>query len=99
MTFIVNTKQSPHGLLVIVTDKELLDKKFKEGKLQLDLTVPFYQGEEMEESKVEKMLLGGYILHLTGKEIISLALKLELIQPDRVLVIQKIPHAQVMLEA
>ncbi len=99
MAFIVNTKQSPHGLLIIVTDKELLGKQFKEGKLQLNLSAPFYQGEEMETSEVEKMIFGGYILHLTGKEIISLALKWRLVEPDRVLVIQKIPHAQVILEA
>ena len=40
---IVNTKTTPEGLILIVTDSDIINQKFEEGKKQLDLTNKFYQ--------------------------------------------------------
>ena len=56
MVFIVSKKEGPNGLLLVVTDKEIIGKQFTEEKLQLDLSKEFYQGEEMEKEKISKKL-------------------------------------------
>ena len=38
MKFIVKIHQGPHGVVLVVSDQEILGKKFVEGKVQLDLT-------------------------------------------------------------
>ena len=46
MKFIVSQKNGPHGLLIVITDKDIIGKLFSEGKLQLDLTKEFFEGLE-----------------------------------------------------
>lgn len=98
MKFIVTEKKTPHGLLVIVTDQNILEKKFKQGKLQLDLKLPFYCGEERDEQETILLLTKARHLHLTGKEIVDLAIKEGYVNKQKVLVVQNIPHAEVIIE-
>ena len=97
MIFVVKTHQGPHGVILVVSDKEILGKKFEDGKLQLDLTKEFYQGEETAEEKVKNLARGAYILHLTGEKTINLFVDLGLVDSDKILIIDKIPHAEVYL--
>ena len=53
MEYIVSKKQSQFGLLVVVTDSDIVGKKFEEGRLQLDLTKKFYRGEEKNKEEVK----------------------------------------------
>ncbi|MFC1686826.1 DUF424 family protein [Nanoarchaeota archaeon] len=93
--FIVKIHQGPHGQILVVSDKEIIDKKFEEGKLQLDLTKDFYKGKEMTEEEVKEKVKEFYILHLTGEKTIQLFEKLELVENEKVLVIKGVPHAEV----
>lgn len=97
-TFIVSKKSSPNGLLLVVTDAELVGKKFEEGKRQLDLTLKFYLGEEKTSAEVKELMKCGYVLHLTGVRAVLLGVELELVDDSKVLVIKKVPHAEVVLE-
>ena len=54
MDFIVSRKESKHGSLVIVTDKDILGKVFEEKKRQLDLTKKFYQGDLKSKEETKK---------------------------------------------
>jgi hypothetical protein len=92
---IVNTKNTPEGLILIVTDSDLVDKKFEEGNKQLDLTKKFYLGEEKNIEEIKEMLNDVHILHLTGKEAVALGKELELV--ERIITIDGIPHAEVLL--
>ena len=42
--------------VVAICDKELIGKKFYEGKFQLDVKENFYKGEEMDEEKTIQIL-------------------------------------------
>lgn len=95
MKFIVKTHQGPHGEVLVVTDKEILGKTFSEDKLQLDLTKDFYQGEELEAEQVKEKSKSAYILHLTGEN--SINLFSDLIDKERILIVENIPHAEVYL--
>lgn len=98
MKFVVATHEGPHGLLIVVTDAELMGTKCSEGKLQLDLTGEFYQGEAKGREETEQMMKSARILHLTGEDAINLGLKLGFILEKRILRIQGVPHAEAVLE-
>ena len=92
---IVNTKSTPEGLIVIITDSDLVGKKFEEGNKQLDLTKKFYQGEEKSVEEIKELINDAYVLHLTGKEAVALGKELGLV--EKVITIDNIPHAEVVM--
>ncbi len=94
MIFVVAQKQGPHGLLLVVTDKDILGKVFTEGKKQLDLTKRFYEGEEMDKEEVKKLLEQARDVHLTGKQAVALAVELDLIEARMILWVEGVPHAE-----
>lgn len=98
MTFIVSEKVQQNALLLVVTDKDLLGKRFEQGRLQLDLTKEFYQGEEKSREEVKGLFLKAKHLHLTGKEAVALGVELKFVDQDKVLYIDSVPHAEVVME-
>jgi hypothetical protein len=92
---IVNTKTTPEGLILIVTDSNIINQKFEEGKKQLDLTSKFYQGEEKSKEEIKELINDAHILHLTGKEAVALGKELNLV--ENIITIKDIPHAEVLL--
>ncbi len=97
MKFIVAAKKSEHGILLVITDKEIIGKKFEQGKLQLDLASVFYKGEEKDEQEVKIMIPTARHLHLTGKNAVRLAENLWLIKKEKILIVKDIPHAEVFM--
>lgn len=97
MSFIVAEKEGPHGLLLVVTDKDILGKKFEEGKRQLDLSKDFYRGGEKKKEEVKKMISTARHLHLTGKESVALGVEMNLVNAWKILWIKGVPHAQVVM--
>ncbi len=97
MTLIVSEKNGSHGLLMIVTDKDILGKVFEEGKLQLDLRKEFYQGEERTLGQIKILCSAARDLHLTGKEAVAIGVELGLVEAKRILWVKGVPHAEVAL--
>ncbi|HLD72798.1 MAG TPA: DUF424 family protein [Candidatus Nanoarchaeia archaeon] len=94
---IINRKETSSGILLIVTDSELIGKKFEEGKKQLDLTAKFYQGQEKKESEIQEMFKSSYLLHLTGEKAVSLGIKSGLVDKDKILTIKGVKHAEAVV--
>src|SRR3989338_5950760 len=99
MALIVKEYHSQHGYIYVITDKDILGKKFEERKLQLDLTKKFYSGEEVSKEELKKKIKQARHLHLTGKEAVAVGIEMDLVDPEKILYIQKIPHAEVMIDA
>jgi hypothetical protein len=97
-SYTVSHKKGPHGLIIIVTDTDILGKYFHENNLQLDLRSVFYKGEEMDEEKTKVLIRAGYIVHFTGTKSVDLGVRLNLIDKKNILIIQNIPHAEVITE-
>ncbi len=97
MEFVVAERPGPHGLLLVITDKDILGKLFEEGRIQLDLRKEFYQGDVREKEEVKKRMLQSRHLHLTGKGAVALGIELDLIRKGRILWVQGTPHAQVVM--
>ncbi|MDP3640322.1 MAG: DUF424 family protein [Nanoarchaeota archaeon] len=98
MTFIVAKKETPRGLLLVVTDKAVFGKVFTDGNVQLDLANSFYKGEEMEKADVERLIPEARYVHLTGKEAVQLGVELGLVDERSILIVQKVPHAERVVE-
>ena len=98
MEFVVAKKQSQFGLLIVVTDADIIGKKFEEERLQLDLTKKFYQGEPKNKEEVKEIMMKARHLHLTGKGAVAIGVEMELVNPKKIIFIDKVPHAEIMNE-
>jgi len=99
MNLIVTEKAGPHGQLIIVTDEDILGKVFSEGRLQLDLSKDFYQGEKMTEEAIKELFHRARHIHLTGKDAVDLGVRLGLVEEKKILFVEGIPHAEVLIES
>ena len=82
-------------VLVIVCDSELLGKKFKQGKLRLEVKESFYRGTEANVKECIAALRKATIANLVGS-IVGHAVKAGIIERENVLRIQNVPHAQLV---
>lgn len=98
MKFIVSRKNNENGMLLVVTDADILGKKFEENKVQLDLTKKFYQGQEKNEAEVQEAIKEARHLHLTGIAAVTIGINLGLINKENVIYVKKIPHAEVCID-
>ena len=98
MEFVVSRKESMHGLLIVVTDQNILGKIFEEEKKQLDLTKKFYQGDLKNEQEVRKIIITARHAHLTGKGAVAIGVEMELVDPEKISYVQDVPHAEVVIE-
>jgi uncharacterized protein len=98
--FFINVIYS-HRDIVAICDSELIDKKFEEGKFQLDVKETFYGKEKVSEDKaikiMKKMQKEDATFNIVGKNSVNLALKNKIIEEDNIGKIQGIPFALVLL--
>jgi hypothetical protein len=83
-------------LVIGACDEHLLGKKFRDGKLQIDVARHFYDGERVDVKTLKKFLLDATIANLVGKQTVKCALDLGLVDPAYVLKIKGVPHAQIV---
>ena len=86
--------------VVVICDKELLGKKFEEGKLQLDIKENFYKGEEANEESIieimKKMSAEDATFNIVGEKSINAALKAGIISIKEIGKIKGVPFAMVL---
>ena len=97
MNFIISKKFAPEGLILVITDKDIVGKLFEEGNKQLDLTKNFYLGDERDAEAVKSLIPEAHILHLTGEKAVALGIELDYVDKDKVVWISGIPHAEALL--
>jgi hypothetical protein len=83
-------------VVVAVCDGDILGKKFKDGKLVLKLDENFYKGDEVCENEVKEALMCATIANVAGKRSVACAVECGCIDPDNVIFIDGIPHAQMV---
>jgi len=81
-------------VLLAACDEELLGRTFREGEIKLEVKERFYKGELVEEGQLGKLLEEATIANLTGERCVSKAIELGYVDPERVLRVQGVPHAQ-----
>ncbi len=92
---LLRTVQTPRENLVVICDKELLGKKFKDGKLQIEVKESFYRGSEASVEKCIEALRCATVANLLGS-IVECAVEAGLIDRCNVLKIKGVQHAQLV---
>ena len=85
-----------NDLLIGACDEDLIGKKFEDGKLQLNVTREFYDGERITEEILKKYLEESTIANLVGEKTVNCAIKIGLIDPECIIRIKGVPHAQMV---
>ncbi len=88
--------KSGEDLLIGACDEELLGKIFKEGKFRLHVKKSFYKGILVDEEAFLAYLKEATIANLVGKRTVDCAIKKGFIDPNGVLFIKGVPHAQMI---
>jgi len=87
-------------IVVAICDKELVGKKFEEGKKQIDLTTTFFKGEEKTEQEVceiiEDMRREDATFNIVGKKACGIAIEAGLIDESCILHISGVPIGLVL---
>jgi hypothetical protein len=87
--------------VVSICDSDLVGKTFQEGDFQLDVKENFYNGEEVDEKKLFKIINNMSIedstFNIIGKESTQTALKAGIISKEGIKKIQDIPFSLVLL--
>jgi len=87
--------------VVAICDTELLGKKFEQGRLQLDLTGEFFNGEEKTEDEILEIVKNAdredATFNIIGSQSVQLALKAGIIDKKGIKKIQGIPTALTLL--
>jgi hypothetical protein len=82
-------------ILVATCDEEVLGKTLKHGNTVVEISRTFYEGECVSEEELQKALEEATIANLFGEKTIKCAIKCGLINPDSVIIIDNVPHAQI----
>ncbi|KUO41085.1 MAG: hypothetical protein APZ16_05750 [Candidatus Hadarchaeum yellowstonense] len=81
--------------LVIICDRELLGKKFKEGKFQIEVKESFYAGREASVDECLQALRNATIANMVGS-IVDHAIKEGIVDKCNVIKIKGVTHAQLV---
>lgn len=96
---IVKVHKHEGRTIVAVCDDELIGKKFEEGGKQLDLASAFYRGDQYTDKQlVGDMIRNADIVNLVGTMSVSLGLEEGIINKEKIIHINGIPHAQAVIE-
>lgn len=82
-------------IIVIICDRELLNKKLKSGDLKLEVKESFYSGKEVSVEECLNALRKATIGNLVGS-IVNEAIKAGIIDSASVISFQGVLHAQLV---
>jgi hypothetical protein len=88
--------ESGVSTLVAVCDSELIGTTAREAGLKLEISEEFYRGALADGSQVQRALCDATTANIVGKRSIEAAISCSAINPDSVIVIGGIPHAQMV---
>lgn len=92
----VRRHSAGNELLVAACDSALLGKRFEEGELCLELGAGFYEGERVDRKLFLEVLALATIANLAGEETVGAAIEAGVVDPECVIRIQGVPHAQLV---
>ena len=88
---------APDGSTVVaVCDRELLNRRLRHGEIEIHVNEHFYGNAIATEEAVSNAINNGDNINLIGERAVSVAVGLGLITRSGCLVIDGIPHAQIV---
>ena len=89
------TRSERYELVLAICDKELVGKTLRKDP-EFVVSKEFYYEKECVEEKAVKLMKTCTIANLVGKKIAKLALGKKFITKENVMLIEGIPHAQII---
>lgn len=87
--------------VISICDSNLVGEKFEQDNFQLDVKQNFFDGEEINEEKLIKMMqlmkIEDATFNIVGKNSVNTAIKAGIISKEETKTIQNIPFALVLL--
>jgi hypothetical protein len=96
MRFHVKVYRVQSEVLVAVCDEGVYGRSYREGELVLKAEKKFFGETTVDKEELLKMLRQATIVNFVGKEAVACGVRLGLIDPQRVLTVQGVPHAQMV---
>jgi len=90
----VKIHKSEKSKIIAVCDEDLIGKEFEEGNLYIKVSDNFFKGEKKNKEEVKKILKDANSANFIGKESVSIAVELWLVDEKNVIKIKGVPHAQ-----
>ena len=81
-------------VMLAAADSELLNKELREGKLHLNVKSEFYGEMKVSEETFISSLGICTIANLVGERVINAAINANYINPENIIKINGVPHAQ-----
>ncbi|MDD4245041.1 MAG: DUF424 family protein [Candidatus Methanomethylophilaceae archaeon] len=81
-------------MLLAACDEDLVGKEFREGRMRLKVSKEFYMGELVSEETLVERLKSVSVINLVGERAVSVAVEQGLVDPECILIIDGIKHAQ-----
>jgi hypothetical protein len=82
------------SVLVAVCDRDLIGNTYRDSGLKLEVTEEFYKGEPVDAARVQTALMGATTANIVGEQSVAAAISCGAIEPECVIIIDGIPHAQ-----
>lgn len=96
MRFHVKVYRVQSEVLVAVCDEAVYGRSYAEGRLVLKADKKFFGRSTVGQEELQGMLMEATIANLIGEDAVAFGVKLGLIDPENVITVQGVPHAQMV---
>jgi hypothetical protein len=83
-------------LVLAVCDNSLINKRFENSGIVLDLTSKFYRGRKMTKSEFVTLVKKAYIINAVGVGVVGFLINLGVCDSGEVKTLTKIPYIQII---
>ncbi len=91
----VKIHRSGQQTVLAACDRELIGRKLKKGNITIEISKDFYMGEPVSEDIFVDIMTTSNNINMFGHRTIACAVRNGMIDPESVIEIEGIPHAQV----
>lgn len=92
--FYFKVHKHPSEMVIAICDEEILGQTYRGEKMKFTVNQGFYGGDLVSEEFVRINLNAYTILNIVGNRIVDLAISMGIVDPDNVIVIGEVKHAQ-----
>jgi hypothetical protein len=82
-------------VVIAACDRDILGMKLTKGNVCVEITESFYKGDIVSETRIIEVLKDASNANLFGKKVVSCAVRCGIVDPDAVIIINGVPHAQI----
>ncbi|MER5174664.1 MAG: DUF424 family protein [Candidatus Nitrosocosmicus sp.] len=81
--------------IINICDLSILGKEINQGDFSINISREYYYGEEISNEQAIKLLNSSSIINLVGKDIVDLAISLNLAKKNSVKTVENVPFLMI----